>query len=275
MFETILNHLSHHVPSVSNNYTSYASCDNMGDFVHHLRVISLEKGNPRMAIVMENSERLRDCDVNVLPAFSRLQELTRDVNIIVIFCSTLPVDKFRPPTGLMEPVTYHFPQYTKDEVTEILLRGRPPSYPVHFYRNYINIVLSVFYLATKSFPELQHQVQLHFRVYCEPIEKGEATEDDIRKLWRNIEPRLKKSLESVYLREVTSAQFERMQKLTECSLSQDLPSIKSSGTKIELPYYSKFLLIAAYLASYNPARTDRRFFIKHHGKQRKTKAMIK
>lgn len=36
----------------------------------------------------------------------------------------------------------------------------------------------------------------------------------------------------------------------------------SAHTHIELPYYSKFLLIAAYLASYNPARTDKRFFVK-------------
>lgn len=30
----------------------------------------------------------------------------------------------------------------------------------------------------------------------------------------------------------------------------------------ELPYYSKYLLLAAYFASYNPATTDRRFFTK-------------
>ncbi len=36
----------------------------------------------------------------------------------------------------------------------------------------------------------------------------------------------------------------------------------SAHAHIELPYYSKFLLIAAYLASFNPARTDRRFFLK-------------
>lgn len=36
----------------------------------------------------------------------------------------------------------------------------------------------------------------------------------------------------------------------------------SAYTHVELPYYSKFILIAAYLASYNPARTDRRFFLK-------------
>ena len=45
--------------------------------------------------------------------------------------------------------------------------------------------------------------------------------------------------------------------------------------QMELPYYSKFLLIASYIASYNPPKTDKRFFMKHHGKQRKTQAMIK
>ncbi|GAA6078131.1 origin recognition complex subunit 5 [Tachysurus ichikawai] len=49
----------------------------------------------------------------------------------------------------------------------------------------------------------------------------------------------------------------------------------SAHTHVELPYYSKFLLIAAYLASYNPARTDRRFFLKHHGKMKKTNFLKK
>ena len=31
---------------------------------------------------------------------------------------------------------------------------------------------------------------------------------------------------------------------------------------VELPYFSKYLLIAAYLASYNPAKSDKRFFVK-------------
>lgn len=39
--------------------------------------------------------------------------------------------------------------------------------------------------------------------------------------------------------------------------------------KLELPYYTKFLLIAAYLASHNDAKIDKRLFVKHHGKQRK------
>lgn len=39
----------------------------------------------------------------------------------------------------------------------------------------------------------------------------------------------------------------------------------SAHAHVELPYYSKFLLIAAYLASYNPVRTDKRFFLKVKG----------
>lgn len=39
--------------------------------------------------------------------------------------------------------------------------------------------------------------------------------------------------------------------------------------KLELPHYTKFLLIAAYLASHNDAKIDKRLFVKHHGKQKK------
>ena len=44
----------------------------------------------------------------------------------------------------------------------------------------------------------------------------------------------------------------------------------SIGTH-ELPYYSKFLLFAAYLASYNPARQDQVYFMKMSEKKRRKK----
>ena len=47
----------------------------------------------------------------------------------------------------------------------------------------------------------------------------------------------------------------------------------SHRTHVELPFYSKYLLIAAYLASYNPAKTDRKFFAKHSGKVNKRAQM--
>jgi origin recognition complex subunit 5 len=38
---------------------------------------------------------------------------------------------------------------------------------------------------------------------------------------------------------------------------------------LELPYYAKYLLIAAFLASFNSPKHDRRLFMKYHGKERK------
>lgn len=45
--------------------------------------------------------------------------------------------------------------------------------------------------------------------------------------------------------------------------------------KLELPFYAKYLLIAAFLASHNDAKLDKRLFMKHHGKQRKRLQDIK
>lgn len=62
----------------------------------------------------------------------------------------------------------------------------------------------------------------------------------------------------VYLREISSSQFE------EVSAGGHTSSAAVGGvvSSLELPYYSKYLLISAYIASYNPAKTDKRFFSK-------------
>ena len=37
--------------------------------------------------------------------------------------------------------------------------------------------------------------------------------------------------------------------------------IKTKRLNVELPFFSKYLLLAAYLASYNPISTDKRYFM--------------
>ncbi|TTN49604.1 Origin recognition complex subunit 5 [Bagarius yarrelli] len=177
--------------------------------------------------VVEKAELLRDMEANLLPALLRLQEL-------------IVWEKFRPNTGCFEPLLLHFPDYTKAELLHILSRYSHPSYTPELYTSYINILLGVFYSVCRDLRELPR-------------------ESDTHKLWRNMEPHLKKAMQSVYLREVSSVQWEQQQvDEKEATTLRGL----SAHTHLELPYYSKFLLIAAYLASYNPARTDRRFFLK-------------
>ncbi|CAK6950060.1 origin recognition complex subunit 5 [Scomber scombrus] len=223
-------------------------------------------------IVMEKAELLRDTDANLLPALLRLRELVED-NVSVILLSEIVWDKFRPNTGCFEPILLHFPDYSKGELHQVLSQDRHPSYSAEFYSSYINILLGVFYSVCRDLRELRHLAALNFSKFCEPLEEGKAKESDTHKLWKNIEPHLKKAMQTVYLREVSSLQWEQMQEMEE----QETKTMRglSAHTHVELPYYSKFLLIAAYLASYNPARTDKRFFVKHHGKIRKTNFLKK
>ena len=78
-----------------------------------------------------------------------------------------------------------------------------------------------------------------------------------------------------FLTESYGKSFEEQMKLQKTSLDQctrdgrnSLPDEPKSYSRlsVELPFFSKFLLISAYLASYNPVKSDKRFFMKHHGK---------
>ncbi|EDS37610.1 origin recognition complex subunit 5 [Culex quinquefasciatus] len=50
---------------------------------------------------------------------------------------------------------------------------------------------------------------------------------------------------------------------------EQMQTMKQLAQNLELPFYAKFLLIAAYLASHNAAKEGKRLFMKYHGKQRK------
>uniref|UniRef100_A0A3P9B2C2 Origin recognition complex, subunit 5 n=1 Tax=Maylandia zebra TaxID=106582 RepID=A0A3P9B2C2_9CICH len=187
-------------------------------------------------------------------------------NVTVILLSEIAWDKFRPNTGCFEPLLLHFPDYSKSELQQILSQNVHSSYSAGFYSAYINILLGVFYSVCRDLRELRHLAALNFSKFCEPLAEGKVKETDTHKLWKHIEPHLKKAMQTVYLREVSRSELFK-----EAGALRGL----SAHTHVELPYYSKFLLIAAYLASYNPARTDKRFFLKHHGKIRKTNFLKK
>uniref|UniRef100_A0A8D1C3M5 Origin recognition complex subunit 5 n=1 Tax=Sus scrofa TaxID=9823 RepID=A0A8D1C3M5_PIG len=238
LLEKILNKLNH-LSSSEDDCSAEITCETFNDFVRLFKQIT-------------KAESLKDQTV--------------------IFLSEIVWEKFRPNTGCFEPFVLYFPDYSIGNLQKILSHDHPPEYSADFYAAYINILLGVFYTVCRDLKELRHLAILNFPKYCEPVVKGEASERDTRKLWRNIEPHLKKAMQTVYLREISSSQWEKLQK-------DDIDPGQLKGlsacTHVELPYYSKFILIAAYLASYNPARTDKRFFLKHHGKIKKTNFLKK
>ncbi|CAG9768036.1 unnamed protein product [Ceutorhynchus assimilis] len=252
LFESILNQLSGHEidPKIG---APFARCDNLMDFVEHIQKMSLAGS----VIVIDKAEELRNMEFNLLPGFLTLQELT-NVQISVIFLSEIAFEKYYYKLNILEPFKLHFPQYTKDELLEILaldfdyLENVSTSCDRDFYRNYLNVFLSVFYRACRDLSELRHMSRKNFIVYCEPIDKNQLTVHDSMALWKHISPIFTASMQVLYLR-----------------TSND--SSKPLAQNLELPFYTKYLLIAAYLASYNSAKDDKRLFTKYHGKKTKTR----
>ncbi|XP_051889857.1 origin recognition complex subunit 5 isoform X2 [Pristis pectinata] len=273
LFEYILNQLQGNWLSSENERTSYLRCNSLNEFVLLFKQVVREQNllNQTVYIVLDKAEQLREMDANLLPGFLRFQELAEE-NVTVFFISEIVWEKFRPNTGCFEPLTLYFPDYSKDDLLKILSRDHPPEFSADFYTSYISILLGVFYTVCRDLKELRHLAALNFSKFCEPVKKGNVREEDTRRLWRNIEPHLKKAMQTVYLREISSSQWERLEQEDEDS--KHLKGLSAHG-HVELPYYSKFLLIAAYLSSYNPARTDKRFFLKHHGKIKKSSFLKK
>ncbi|OQR77152.1 origin recognition complex subunit 5-like [Tropilaelaps mercedesae] len=258
VFSSIFDQLSVGALNSFDQISMLNSYDSPADFLRHL-IPHLPSEN-RLYIVFDNAQRLRDLDSNLLSIFLRLQELA-DRIVCCVFISTVPLSHFHTSSGICTPHEVHFPHYTQDELCKVLLEYCPIGHSTKFYEHYLNLMLSVFKNANANVRELMHIASANFLHYTAPLSENSTSDENPFKLWRNIEPHLKAALNGLYLREVDISGFGFPQGIV----------VKKMNNKqiIELPLYSKFLLIAAYLASYNPPSTDRKFFIKNNGRERK------
>ncbi|XP_013193881.2 origin recognition complex subunit 5 [Amyelois transitella] len=278
-------------------------CETMLDFTNALNRIgdTATKYAP-IVLVFDRAERLRSMDQSIMCAMLRLRELC-NLNICTVFVSHLVYDNFTFKMGVREPITIYFPNYNKEELFKIIFLHQKSficyllsNHEVEdeikselekpeLFANFLNAFLSVFYRPCRDLIELQHMAKVNFVKYCEPIIKCEIQAQDLTKLWRHISPILKTSLELLYLR-ISTANPNKLSPGKENSdlpqsynfentLKDELTSTKTFAQSFELPYYAKFLLIAAYLASYNPPKEDKRLFMKNHGKQRKRLQQVK
>lgn len=245
IFQAILGQLLPSCPQV----------DSLSDFLSCLG--ELDPREP-VLLLLEGGERLREEGNRLLHTLLRLQEIT-DRNICTVIETRLSWSKVIPPEGLgTDPIRVEFPQYSREEVGTVLtklLSSSDPSLPTPLLNSYTGMVLSVFYNVTRSLGELVHTCRQNLPLLTSHL--AENPEGEVRKLWFSLEPHLRTCLSSVHSRETQAA------------------ATAPISRACELPFYSKYLLIAAFLASYNPAKTDKRFFVKHHGKQRKTSQSIK
>lgn len=289
LFETLLNKISITVNN-PNIEISYTKCDNMMDFLCNLHLYSDHIDLNRLVIILDKAEQLRKMDFNLLPAFLRFPELS-SYGISFILISEIAFQKYYTKLNILEPFKIYFTQYNKDQLLEIMscdyrdarnsvmekINLEDCNLNEEFYRSYLNVFLSVFYRACRDLSELKYMAKLNFIKYCEPLINNEKSTNDSIGLWRNVAPILKSSLEVLYLR-ISSIEDDKRENDHSNVLNMEKQFIFSKeklAQSLELPFYAKYLLIAAYLASYNPAKEDKRLFMKYHGKKRKTMKDVK
>ncbi|KAF9283410.1 Origin recognition complex subunit 5 [Mortierella alpina] len=288
--------------ALSHEQPVWNKCENVNEFVEWCRKIcdsdtSEAQATPTAAqgrssrhhdtryIVLDRAERLRDTAPALIPVLMRLQELTSR-NICVILITTIVWEKFRSKTGGYEPIILNFPQYSKAETIAILQRDLPVGGDEELYMRFVDLVYDVFQRNCKDLNEVRHLVALLYPLYIKPIKEGKAQRYEALKLHKHIQAYFVEAMDKLYLREISSAEWSDRTLASSAgvhsgkndntlgdSASHRL-AIGAPGSErammtavdvqktFDLPYYTKFILIASFLASYNPPRLDMRYFAK-------------
>ncbi|KAG9072262.1 Origin recognition complex subunit 5 [Linnemannia hyalina] len=241
--------------------------------------------NETRYLVLDRAERLRDTAPTLISVLMRLQELTGR-NICVVLITTIVWEKFRSKTGGYEPIVLNFPQYTKSETVAILRKDLPAEEEedLDLYMRFVDLVYDVFQRNCKDLNEIRHLVALLFPLYIKPVKEGKIQKHEGLKLHRHIQAYFVEAMDKLYLREISSTEWsDRTLSTASGSLSggsgstgggagghvsaapggdRALTTALDVQNVFDLPYYTKFILIASFLASYNPPRLDMRYFAK-------------
>ncbi|CAN8230005.1 unnamed protein product [Cochlearia groenlandica] len=287
LFESILNQLLLHKKSSSNGFVSAKRCDKPSDFVNLLRealshvIESLEDSDSgkMVYLVIDNVDLIRDWDKGsmILQFLFSLCSVLKMPSFGVIFVSGLSPDVYYSNMGYTDPIPLYFHEYSEDDLRQIFLRNQPNK---KLYSAFLDVVLKPFCRVTRRVEELSTTFSSLFRKYCEPLDDlGVSPNEDMkRRLYSHIKPLIAPCLNEIF--RVSSyphdgdTKSERRQKAS-CS-SENLQEL--GVLDFHMSTSAKYLLIAAFLASRNPATLDASMFDSTGGmdnRKRKRKASEK
>ncbi|KAF8560480.1 hypothetical protein P879_03782 [Paragonimus westermani] len=262
LFELILQ-------SIRSKYLSHfpiseCRCDGAASFVVSLcsllKALATDKPTS-LVIVFDQAEKLRDAGPLLLPLIVRLGSLVDEQlhrtgsvahhsRVVSILVTRSPWEKFSSGTFHLEPVVVPVNSYSRDQMTQILHSLQPHDASQTRFRRFVDLLLTVCFPVCRNAGELIHLTKVNWLAFEEPVVKGVIAPDDEWGQWKFAQPTLKRSLSNLYLRQQAS-----------------IGAVSATVTSLELPYFTRFMLIAAFLASYNPREADKKFLVKNLGRR--------
>ncbi|KAJ2719434.1 hypothetical protein GGI07_005213 [Coemansia sp. Benny D115] len=215
--------------------------------------------------LLGKAKRLRDRGQMLLTMLLRLSELS-ERSISVVLISNVVWDKFRPRHGgAADPVSVFFGYYSKAQILDILGSDCPEDEPKEFFLTFVDAVYEVFHRNCVDLNELRHLVAMLYPKFVQPVFEKQATRNEFARLFKLCQPYFAAASERLYLREISTSEWQKYSEVASAKNNPDdvamsIYRIAEGNDGLDLPYYTKFLLISGYLASYNPARLDVQYF---------------
>ncbi|KAF1979189.1 hypothetical protein BU23DRAFT_497172, partial [Bimuria novae-zelandiae CBS 107.79] len=240
------------------------------------------EGRGKFVLVLDGIDNQREAPPTLLPALARFGETIP--NLCIILITTLPIPHALHRSGTPH---LHFPPYNRASLLTILGQHppkiflAPPSaeqYPDYtpdltaeddawLWGRFTATVYDALSKHTgRDLVSFRLAATRLWRPFVEPIVNGTFGTRDFSRLMVNRRA-LFQVEDSVLDKIVSDNTFSTA---TTNGSGSATPATKRRIRTIahDLPYYTTHLLIAAYLASYNPSRTDVTYFMKHTDKRK-------
>ncbi|KAK4471431.1 hypothetical protein MN116_004859 [Schistosoma mekongi] len=215
-----------------------------------------------IGLIFEQAEKLCDEESLVLPLIiglgATVNERLNKINnlytpiLFTVLVTRLPWEKFNFGTFCFEPYVVSVESYSREQLTRLLTSLLPAGACKSRFNRFVDLLLTVCFPVCRNAGELIHLLNINWRAFDEPVNKGLVAPDDEWGQWKLAQPYLKRSLSTLYLRHYADTNFDSMS-----------PINAKRQNFLELPYLTRFLLIAAFIASHNPRSSDKKLLTKN------------
>lgn len=242
-------------------------CENFAYFLMLLEQFIVETGySEHHVLVLDRFDQCCDPTDELFASFLKLRELSVIRNISVVFITShedpREISTFSVPHVQFEP-------YSQEELTQILqneplghLNNATPAQNTLFWSQFCKLIVDLFIDYTGSdLSLLQDLCTKLWPKFAEPVNLGKYRPSEFIQIYREIKDQV--THDNVIGNSVveTFGETGKDESFSGSSLS-------------DLPYHSKFILLASYLASYIEPKNDRQYFskLKAERKKRERKA---
>jgi len=197
-------------------------------------------------VILDHSDSLLEEKCNQLMCVPEL--VAQKISLVIV--SRYHPHYFSEPS-LMLPIHIHLDMYTENQCIEIVKKGLNTEVDATVLSFYIQSMVALMYAFNPDLFLIRKLVHKHLKLFLKPLEEGVCGARDLRRLWALFEPNVvsktnEGSLAAPQLQTLSCLDRLPRDKVADCTL----------------PFDSNYIITAAYLASYNPATSDTRFFVK-------------